>query len=136
MQNVKAIIDLFGGLAGFRHIRLEAEGFMPLVIEAIGPGPRGLPMVSVAHYYTQNGDAMRNPEMTFEVAAGGGFLPVSFQQDNLGIYQEAVLQDEAGKVLVRPRLVKQLASFARQWDRNLKEHGFVEAARAEAARRG
>jgi hypothetical protein len=36
---------------------------------------------------------------------------------------------------VRPRLVKDLASFARQWDRNLKEQGFVEAARAEVQRR-
>jgi hypothetical protein len=67
--------------------------------------------------------------------AGGDFLPVSLTQDNLGIYQEAVFQDEAGKVMVRPRLVKELAAFMRQWDRNLKEQGFIEAARAEAARR-
>jgi hypothetical protein len=127
-------------LAGFRHVRLEAEGFLTLVIEAIGPGHRGLPMVSVAHYHTQNGDAMRDPEMVFEVGAGGEFLPVSFQQvsfqqDNLGIYHEAVFQDESGKVMVRPRLVKGLAGFMRQWDRNVKDQGFLDAARAEAARR-
>jgi hypothetical protein len=39
MQNVKAIIDLFGRLAGFRHVRLEVAEFMPLVIEAVGIGP-------------------------------------------------------------------------------------------------
>ena len=78
MKSVQAIIDLFGGLAGFRHVRLECKGFMPLVVEAIGPGPRGLPMVSVAHYYTQNGDPMRDPEMVFEVDAAGTFHPVSF----------------------------------------------------------
>jgi hypothetical protein len=135
MQNVKAIIGLLGGLAALRHVRLEAEGFMPLVIEAIGPGPRGLPAVSVAHYYTQNGDAMRDPEMVFEVGADGEYLPVSFQQDNLSMYQEAVSQDKAGKVLVRPQLVADLDSFARVWDRNIKDQGFIEAARAEAARR-
>src|SRR5262249_54108365 len=41
MQNVQAIIDLFGGLARLRHIRLEAAGFMPLVIEAVGRGVTG-----------------------------------------------------------------------------------------------
>ena len=58
---------------------------------AVGPGPRGLPTVSVAHYYTQNGDLMRDPEMVFEVGPDGAFHPVSYQQDNLGIYQEAAL---------------------------------------------
>ena len=135
MKNVKAIIDLFGGLARYRHVRLECEGFMPLVVEAIGPGPRGLPAVSVAHYYTQAGDAMRDPEVVFEVDTEGQFHPVSFTQDNLGVYHEAVFVDDAGQVMVRPRLVKDLASFARQWDKNLKDQGFVEAARAQAQRR-
>jgi hypothetical protein len=30
MKNVQAMIDLFGGLASFRHVRLECAGFMPL----------------------------------------------------------------------------------------------------------
>lgn len=42
--------------------------------------------------------------------------------------------DEAGRVMVRPRLVKELTWFARQWDKNLKEQGFLDAARAEAGR--
>src|SRR5215217_3432572 len=113
MKNVKAIIDLFGGLASFRHLRLECKGYMALVIEVIGPGPRGLPAVSVAHYYTQDGDAMRDPEIVFEVGPDGAFHPVSYQQDSLGIYQEAAFADDAGRVLVRPRLVKELAGFAR-----------------------
>jgi hypothetical protein len=40
---------------------------MRLVVEYIGQGPRGLPAIAVAHYYEQNGDAMRDPEMVFEV---------------------------------------------------------------------
>ena len=100
-----------------------------------GSSNSGLPMVSVAHYYSQNGDAMRDPEMVFEVDGAGQFHPVSFQQDNLGLYHEAVFVDDAGRVMVRPRLVKHLASFARVWDKNLKEQGFVDAARAEAQRR-
>jgi hypothetical protein len=75
---------------------------------------------------------MRDPEMTFEVDGEGRFLPVSYQKDNLGIYHEAVFLDGQGRVMVRPRLVKELASFARQWDRNLKVQGFVDAAKANA----
>ena len=53
MKNIKAIINLFGGLASFRHVRLECGGFMPLVVEAIGPGPRGRPYAGFG--YPQSG---------------------------------------------------------------------------------
>jgi len=78
---------------------------------------------------------MRDPERVFEIDSEGAFHPVSFQQDNLGIFNEAVFQDDAGRVMVRPRLVKDLSSFARQWDNNLKEQGLVDVAQAEAQRR-
>ena len=51
---------------------------MALVIEATDdPGPCGLPALSVAHYGEQNGDAMRDPEMCFELgfAAGAHLAP-------------------------------------------------------------
>ena len=49
---------------------------------------------------------------------------------------EAVFVDEAGRVLVRPRVLKDLVRFARLWDRNLKAQGFVDAARAAARAAG
>ena len=55
---------------------------------------------------------MRDPEMVFEVDAAKTFHPVSFTQDNFGIYHEAVFVDDAGQVMVRPRLVKDLTRFA------------------------
>jgi hypothetical protein len=46
---------------------------MELVIEAMDEsGPCGLPSISVAHYGEQNGDAMRDPEMCFELGFAGG----------------------------------------------------------------
>jgi hypothetical protein len=74
---------------------------MRLVIEYLGEGPRGLPSISVAHYCQQNGDLMRDPEMVFEVNGPlcwktGNWEPVSFQQDNVGAYQEAVFVSEQG----------------------------------------
>jgi hypothetical protein len=43
MRNVQKIIDELGGLAALKlwPIRLEVPGFMRLVIEHVGRGPRG-----------------------------------------------------------------------------------------------
>jgi len=82
MRNVQKIIDSRGGLTALkqRPIRLRVPGFMRLVIEHVGTGPRGGELVSVARYGEQNGDLMRDPEIVFEVAAGK-WQPVSIQQD-------------------------------------------------------
>jgi hypothetical protein len=100
---------------------------MRLVIEHVGRGPRGGELVSVAHYGEQNGDLMRDPEIVFEVAAGQ-WQPISITQDYVGSYREEVSVGEDGQVLVRPALVRDIAAFARVWDRNLKHQGFVDAA--------
>jgi hypothetical protein len=104
---------------------------MRLVIEHVGKGPRGGQLVSVAHYGEQNGDLMRDPEIVFEVAAGL-WNPVSIQQDYVGSYREAVFVGADGKVYVRPAEVRDIASFARIWDRNLKHQGFVDEAKNRA----
>jgi len=139
MQTVKKVIDLFGGIETLKdnHIKLEVEGFMPLSIEYIGTGPRGLPLVSVMHFYEQHGDLMRDPDMEFEIDDQGEWHPISYRQDSLGgMIQEAVFQDpDTGKVLIRPKLVRELKTFMRTWSRNLDEQGFLEAARREARER-
>lgn len=126
MKTVTKIIEAFGGMEKLRDhpIKIQNEPYMPLCIEWIGDqGPRGWPMVAVFHHYTQNGDLMMDPEMTFEIARVGWF-PLSYRQDGLGIYQEAVYRDD-DKVMVAPRLVRDLESFAAQWDRNIAEQGFL-----------
>jgi len=135
MRNVQKIIDSRGGLEALkqRPIRLEVPGFMRLVIEHVGTGPRGGELVSVAHYGEQNGDLMRDPEIVFEVAAGQ-WHPVSIQQDYIGSYREAVYVGEDGKVRIRPAEVRDIQAFARMWDRNLKHQGFIDAAETKARR--
>ena len=121
-------VDTFGGLEALKrkYILLEVPGFMRLVIEHIGTGPRGGELVSVAHYGEQNNDPMRDPEIVFEVAAGQ-WQPVSIQMDYIGSYREAVFVGEDGKVYVRPAEVRDIQAFARIWDRNIKHQGFVDA---------
>lgn len=124
MRTVAKIIEAHGGmdwLMAGNYIRLENPPFMRLVIEYIGLGPKGHPAISVAHYFEQNGDLMCDPEMVFQVTEKG-WEPVSFQQDSLGVYKEAI-SDE----FVRTRLVEELASFASMWDRNIEAQGFLDA---------
>lgn len=130
MKTVQKIIDQKGGLEDLktRYIKILNAPYMPLVIEYVGEGPRSLPMVSVAHYFEQQGDLMRDPEIVFEVTPGGAWEPVSIQQDPVGSYQEAVFRDKDGRLMARPGLIRELKSFARMWDRNIKEQGFPEAA--------
>ena len=90
------------------HIRVVVDGFMPLVIENV-PGQG----VSVAHYYEQEGDLMRDPEIVFNV----NWRAIEYTQDNLGIYQAA----DAGAYLADAN------SFAHElWSRNLREQGFTD----------
>ena len=130
---MKTIIQILA-LHPVRSIRIENPGYMALCIEHIGTGPRGLPAVSVAHYGEQNGDAMRDPEMCFEIAAAATpgqpatWEPYYFRNDYAGIEQEVYSRDDADRLLVRPRLLAELRTFARQWSANLRDQGFIKAA--------
>ena len=57
---------------------------------------------------------------------------MSFRNDYVGKDEEAIWQNEEGAVHCRPRLVLELQSFARTWNKNIGEQGFVQAAKALA----
>jgi len=102
------------------HLRLENEPYMPLVIEKIAGD-----QVSVAHYFTQNGDAMRDPELTFLLP---DWSPTSITQDPVGHY--ACVGNLPQGSRQRARLLADLTSFARTWARNIQAQGFADAASA------
>ena len=125
MKTIEEIIVMFGGIDGL-YVSITNEPYMRLVIERIGEGPHGLPAISVAHYYELNGDLCPDPEMCFEIENTNDGLtmhPYMFQMANPPIYQE--LSNEAGDV----ELIGQLRQFAATWDRNLRDQGFLNAAR-------
>jgi hypothetical protein len=137
MKNVKAIIETLGGLNSLERnpISLRVPSFMPLSVEIIGRGPRGGVLLSVMHWFEQNGDLMRDPDVEIEIMPDSGeWLPVSYRQDSLGIFQEAVAVVD-GEVRVNAKLVRDLRSFLVSWDRNVGDQGFVEAAKALAVKR-
>jgi hypothetical protein len=78
------------------------------------------PLYSVAHYYEQMGDLMKDPDMVFLKGADGNYYPIEFQQDNLGIYQCAVEWDSGAIKGYSPAMQKDMASFAGDWMRNIR----------------
>ncbi|RLM94298.1 DUF6908 domain-containing protein [Haloarcula sp. Atlit-7R] len=111
METVKQIIDQAGYDSAAEMdigetIEVSAPGVMDLVIEKIGHDT-----LSVAQYWKQRGDMMRDPEVVFSVEKGD-WLPVEYRQDPLFHRVE-----ETGL---------QIDDFLSTWDRNLKNQGFLE----------
>lgn len=54
------------------HFKFTVPGYMPLSIESLGYSHNGGKVYGMMHYTTQNGDLMRDPNMTFSVDASTG----------------------------------------------------------------
>ena len=133
MQTIARILMEAGELQPGFHLHIDNPPWMPLDIEEIGiSGPNGLPTISVAHYGQQNGDAMRDPEMLFEMRREPSGIELSayyWRNDYLGIEQYSSYRDEAGRLVVHPAMKQQHQTLASMWDRNLRSQGFLEAFR-------
>ena len=117
--NYRSFAKIFPEIASgeYRYLRMEAGGaMMPLHLDWIGAD-----VIAVSHACTQNGDLIRDPEMTFRVDREKGTLePLTFRQDgSIQIYQEVC--PEPGKWI--PKLHRDLNTFAQQWLKNISEQG-------------
>jgi hypothetical protein len=94
--------------------------FMPVHVEDIGDCPLGR-VVSVAHYYEQNGDLVPDPEGTF-IYDGTTWYPQHLQQ-NTGYFTEAI-HFKDGNAVYSTTALAELISFANMWLRNISEQQF------------
>ena len=102
------------------HRKIDnSECFMAVSVEWIGHSDIG-DHFSVAHYGTQNGDAMRDPEMIFARTWQGKFIPVYFRNDYIGREEVSVTFEDSKASAFRPRLQREHATFAGQWLPNIK----------------
>jgi len=93
----------------------NAKGsFMAVHVELIDFEALGR-FFSVAHYYEQNGDLMRDPEMVFVRASDGNYYPTYFRQDP---YLE---QFSVRGTKFIPKMQADHAKFAGIWMKNIKE---------------
>lgn len=107
------------------HTKLTSPGWMALSIEKISDR-----MLSLAHYFEQNGDLMADPEMTFWHAPDGKWYPASYRLDSLGIFRESIILDYGTGLPtgIRRREQADEASFANTWFNNIRHQGFLKAA--------
>ena len=138
MQTILQILEKAGGFRPSLYLVIENPPYMELVIEATDePGPLGFPAISITHYGKQNGDAMRDSEMCFELSKSDGKLildPYYWRNDYVGVEQfsRAIVH---GRYVAFSSLHGQHERFATLWGRNLSLQGFAEAF-TDAAIRG
>lgn len=103
--------ELFEGT--YTYMKFRQDGYDDLVLEKIGEDE-----YSIAHYYTQNGDRMRDPEITFILDEAGRSINIlSYTQDNMGIYYTTDERTE--------EQIEDLRQFFDQWLTNIRNQGFT-----------
>ena len=104
------------------HKKIDnAKGtFMAVHIDCVGRCNLGL-IYSITHYYEQNGDMMRDPDMEFIKGGDGEYYPISFWQDAPIIRDEPVTRKDGEMLGYSEKRQAALVTFANKWMRNIKE---------------
>jgi hypothetical protein len=120
-QQAKKVMDTLTGCINDHKIVDNAKGaFMAVHVEWVGRCNLGQ-IFSVAHYYEQNGDLMRDPDMEFIKGGDGEYYPISFWQDAPLIRDEVAVWKDGEITGYNEKRQARLAEFANVWMRNIKE---------------
>ncbi len=105
---------------GKDHLEIDNcnKAYMPVHIEKLYDDEKGA-VYSLTHYYKQNGDMMRDPDMEF-LHANGFWIPITFQMSSPPICEESMWK-EGGQWKLLPRKQAEHASFANSWLKNIKQ---------------
>ena len=108
------LLDAFQTKEDF-HVRFDLPPYQPLVIERHGE------LISVAHYYEQNGDLVPDPDVELHYPS---WTPTAITQA-LGIRREKFVE-RYGKTFVDTLFHRQVTFFLDLWARNLRAQGWAE----------
>lgn len=120
--NYRRLLSLIGD-ADYR--RYESPGYLRLVLENLHMTDcKGRPVYSIAHYDEQNGDLMRDPEITFSLDHyTQAAEPLSFQNDYAGIYEEVYMEKDGLWYFSKSRRIDD-DQFLYQWLSNIEHQGY------------
>ena len=96
-----------------RKIDRAPGAYMAVYVERIGDD-----RYSVAHYFTQNGDRVADPDIEFE-RENGEWYPAAAQMA-VGTYHRAFEHEDDGRILYRPKTYRSIAQLANVLLRNIK----------------
>jgi hypothetical protein len=100
-------------------MRIDNEPFERLCIEKIDTN-----VISVSHYFEQNGDLVPDPDMVFFIL-DSYWYPVSFQ--NQLTYQESMEYDNDGQIVEILENIRSMISFTDTWADIISSQGYLEA---------
>lgn len=124
------LVDLTHAFKGLQTdgdaVKIQSGGFMDLSINRLYTVNGGF-VVSLTHYFEQNGDLVPDPDLEIFVSDATRTAWAMAIQHSTGHYVRA-MKFENGRTLRNPRTQKDLQSFLGQWLRNLKAQGFFKKA--------
>ena len=119
-STIEGLLAAHGLLEAFQendsfHVRLDQPGYERLVIERHGD------LISVAHYYEQNGDLVPDPDVELHYPT---WVPTAITQA-FGGYRQKFLERD-GQTYVDTRFHKEVPAFLVLWARNIRAQGWAE----------
>ncbi len=118
LLNSHGLFEKFQSQLDF-HARFDMPGYQRLVIERHGD------LISVAHYFEQNGDLVPDPEVELHYPT---WTPTAITQ-SIGYRCQKFIERD-GKTFVDTRFHRQISSFLTMWARNIRAQGWAERASA------
>lgn len=117
---IEKILEKHGLLEAFQkseefHVRILNEPYMPLVIERHGE------MISVAHYFEQNGDLVADPDVELHYPS---WVPTGITQYPFGYRSK--FRTVGGTEYVSRSFHKEVSGFLSMWAKNLKGQMWIE----------
>ena len=97
------------------HVRFDMSSYQRLVIERHGE------LISVAHYFEQNGDLVPDPDVELHYPT---WTPTAITQA-IGYRREKFIERD-GRTLVDTRFDREVSSFLSMWARNIHAHGWAQ----------
>lgn len=123
-QRAKKVMDTLTenmeGTDGHRKIDNTKGTFMVVHVERMNKCSLGQ-IYSIAHYFEQNGDLMRDPDMEFIKGGDSEYYPISFWQDAPPLRDEAVVWKDGEIMGYREQQQMRLVTFANTWMKNIEE---------------
>jgi len=105
---------------GYVKVDNTDGAFMSVSVEVIFEDSK-FKIISLAHYFLQNGDLMADPEMCFLFSkAQGVYFPIYYKQDTMGVEEESVGMEDGEITCLNLTLQQEHTRFANMWLRNIK----------------
>ena len=123
-QRAKKVMDVLtegiDNIGDHKKIDNTEGTFMPVVIDCIGGCNYGL-IYSIAHYHSQAGDLICDPDMVFiKAEMDGNYYPVSFEQGGV-IRKEAIIIKDGKVTGIWEHEQCMQKNFANMWMENIRQ---------------